>query len=210
MTVDRSVLAAFDFDETLTRRDTVVPFLRRLAGNRRLGSGIALRSVRTFQALARRDRHLLRSIVTEVVFTGRPIDAVELAAAEFGDQLAADGLRDDTVARLRWHLAEGHRVVIVSASYEQYVRRVAQHLGIHGVIATRLDVVDGRCTGRLHGPNCRGAEKVRRLEEWLAEQDLDRADVTVWAYGDSSGDRDLLAWSDHPVWATDPLTSVSP
>ena len=92
MTVDAPVLAAFDFDETLTRRDTVVPFLRRLAGNRRLGSGIALRSVRTFQALARRDRHLLRSIVTEVVFTGRPIDAVELAAAEFGDQLAADGV----------------------------------------------------------------------------------------------------------------------
>jgi phosphatidylglycerophosphatase C len=205
-----TTVAAFDFDETLTRRDTVVPFLQLVAGRRRLGSGMALRSVRTFQALARRDRHLLRTVVTEVVFAGRPIDEVERSAERFGDRIVADLLRSDTVARLRWHLDEGHRVVIVSASYEQYLHRVAAHLGVHEVLATRLDVVDGRCTGRLDGPNCRGPEKVRRLEHWLDEEGLSRDEITVWAYGDSPGDRDLLAWADHPVWVSGPLTSVSP
>lgn len=203
-------VAAFDFDATLTRRDTVVPFLRLLASRRRIGGGVAMRSVRTFQALARRDRHLLRSVVTEVVFAGRPIAEVDRLAADYGERLVGEALRDDTVARLRWHLDHGHLVVIVSASYEQYVRRVGEHLGVDGVLATRLDVVDGRCTGRLDGPNCRGAEKVRRLEAWLGIRELARPDITLWAYGDSSGDRELLAWADHPVWTTEALTSVSP
>ena len=209
-TTASTTVAAFDFDETLTTRDTVVPFLRLLASRRRLGTGIAMRSVRTFQALARRDRHLLRSVVTEVVFTGRPIDEVERLAADHGRRIAEALLRADTVDRLGWHLSQGHLVVIVSASYEQYLGVVATHLGIDGVVATRLDVVDGRCTGRLDGPNCRGPEKVRRLEAWLSERGLQREAITLWAYGDSVGDRELLAWADHPVWVTEPLASVSP
>lgn len=207
---DGTTIAAFDFDETLTQRDTVVPFLRLNASRRRIGVGVAARGVRTFQALARRDRHLLRSVVTEVVFAGRPIADVERLAADFGTTIADSMLRDDTVARLDWHRRQGHVVVIVSASYEQYVHVVGDRLGVDGVVATRLEVVDDRCTGRLDGPNCRGPEKVRRLEGWLAGRGVDRADVTLWAYGDSAGDRELLEWADHPVWVTGRLASVSP
>jgi phosphatidylglycerophosphatase C len=115
------------------------------------------------------------------------------------------------VARARWHVDQGHRVVIVSASYEQYVQVVADHLGLHGVIATKLEVgLDGRLTGRLDGPNCRAAEKVRRLDEWLVSNGLTRESVELWAYGDSSGDRELLAAADHPIWAKGPLGSVEP
>ena len=208
--IEPTAIAAFDFDETLTTRDTVVPFMRLMASRRRIGAGVALRGVRTFQALARRDRHLLRSVATEIVFSGRPIDDVERLAAGFGSSIVDGMLRDDTVARLDWHRQEGHLVVIVSASYEQYVHVVGDVLGVDGVVATRLDVVEGRCTGRLAGPNCRGPEKVRRLEAWLTERGLRRDDLTLWAYGDSSGDRELLEWADHPVWVSAPLASVAP
>ncbi len=206
----RTTVAAFDFDETLTRRDTVVPFLRLMASRRRIGAGVALRGVRTFQALARRDRHLLRSVATEVVFAGRPIAEVERLAATFGSTIVDGMLRDDTVARLDWHRRQGHLVVIVSASYEHYVHIVGEQLGVDGVLATRLDVADGTCTGRLDGNNCRGPEKVRRLDAWLADRGIRRDELTLWAYGDSSGDRELLAWADHPVWVTEPLASVAP
>lgn len=207
---ETTTIAAFDFDETLTRADTVVPFMRLMASRRRIGAGVALRGVRTFQALARRDRHLLRSVATEVVFTGRPLADVERLAAGFGASIVDGMLRADTVARLDWHRQQGHLVVIVSASYEQYVHVVGDRLGVDGVVATRLEIVDGHCTGRLDGANCRGPEKVRRLADWLTDRGIRRDETTLWAYGDSVGDRELLEWSDHPVWVTEPLASVAP
>ena len=205
----QTTVAAFDFDGTLTSRDTVVPFLRLLVGNRGLAGALVRSSRSVVPALARRDRDTLRAVATERVFRGRAIGEVDAHAVTYGEAVHRSWLRPDTTGRLRWHLDEGHRVVVVSASYEQYVRVVARRLGIEAVLATRLDVgPDDVCTGRLLGPNCRGAEKVVRLGAWLAEQGLSRDEVVLWAYGDSAGDRDLLAAADHPNWVTDRLSSV--
>jgi phosphatidylglycerophosphatase C len=101
--------------------------------------------------------------------------------------------------------------VIVSASYEPYVSVVAEALNVSNVVATRLELdAADVCTGGIDGPNCRAAEKVNRLERWLAAQGLTRAEIELWAYGDSPGDRELLAWADHPVWVREPLDSVAP
>lgn len=205
-----TVVAAFDFDETLTRRDTVVPFLRRLAGDRRLALGLLARSHRLASAAVQRNRDALRAMATDQVFRGRPIAEVDEQARVYGDEIFAAGLRPDTAARLTWHRDAGHRVVIVSASYEQYVRVVGEHLGVDAVIATRLEVESQRCTGRLLGANCRGPEKLTRLRDWLADQDLALQDVTLWAYGDSRGDRELLAAAQHPHWVRQRLDSVAP
>jgi phosphatidylglycerophosphatase C len=207
----RTVVTAFDFDGTLTRSDSVVPFLRLVVGRGRLIGRLARRGHKVVGALARRDRDRLKQIASEAVFRGVPRSRVEALALEHGRAIVANGLRDDVVARLRWHLAQGHQAVIVSASYEPYVRVVAESLDVSEVIATRL-VIDASdvCTGALDGANCRAAEKVRRLEHWLSRRGLDRADVELWAYGDSAGDRELLAAADHPVWVNDPLDSVAP
>lgn len=205
-----TVVAAFDFDETLTRRDTVVPFLRRLAGDRGLALGLLARSHRLAPAAVQRNRDALRAMATDQVFRGRPIVEVEEHAQAYGDQIFAVGLRPDTAARLTWHREAGHRVVIVSASYEQYVQVVGEHLGVDAVIATRLEVESERCTGRLLGANCRGPEKLVRLRGWLATQGLTLDEVTLWAYGDSSGDRELLGAAHHPHWVRRPLDSVAP
>jgi len=210
MTPSPVTVAAFDFDETLTRRDTVVPFLRRLAGGRGLALGMLARSHRLAPAAVRRNRDLLRAMATDQVFRGRSIAEVEMRAHEYGEQIYAVGLRPDTAARLAWHREAGHRIVIVSASYEHYVHVVGEHLGVDGVLATRLEVEADRCTGRLLGANCRGAEKVARLRGWLGDQGLGLDDVVLWAYGNSSGDRELLAAAQHPHWVRAPLDSVSP
>ena len=207
----KPVVVAIDFDETITTGDTVVPFMLRVAGPAGLALGLLRRLPRLVPALVRRDRSAVRAVGTAAVFTGRPAARITELARAWGREIVASKLRDDVVARLRWHLAAGHRVVIVSASYEDYLHVVAEHLGLHGAVGTRLEVgPDGRCTGRLHGANCRAAEKVVRLDEWLAGQGLARAAVTLWAYGDSAGDRELLAVADHPVWAKETLASVAP
>ena len=205
-----TVVAAFDFDATLTRRDTVVPFLQRLAGRRSIAAGLLTRPHRVGPAAARRDRDALRAVATELVFRGRDVREVEAAAEDHAAAIVAAGLRDDTVGRLDWHRGAGHRVVVVTASYEVYAIRVGELLGVDVVLGTRLEVRDRRCTGHLDGPNCRGPEKVRRLAAWLADEGLSLDTVTLWAYGDSSGDRELLGVADHPHWVRDPLASVTP
>ena len=205
-----TVVAAFDFDKTLTTKDTVVPFLRRFTSTPSFARSLLPHTMRVVPAVARRDRDHLRELATRIVFTGRPVVEVERQASDHGVTIADRWLRPDTLARLHWHRDRGHRVVIVSASYEQYVRVVADRLGGLAVIATLLDVADGRCTGALRGENCRGPEKVRRLDAWLSGIGLRRGDVTLFAYGDSAGDRELLAAADHPQWVRGPLASVAP
>jgi phosphatidylglycerophosphatase C len=207
----RPVIVATDFDETISDRDCVIPFMFRVAGRGPFLIGLLRRLPRLVTAVVRRDRNAIRAVGTESAFTGRHHAVVERIAREWGREIVGRHLRDDVVARIAWHLGEGHRVVIVSASYEPYLRVVGEHLGVHGIVGTQLEVgADGRCTGGLAGPNCRAAEKVVRLDAWLAAQGLSRDGVTLWAYGDSAGDRQLLAAADHPVWAREPLASVAP
>ena len=163
-----------------------------------------------FVALVRRDRDRLRAAATRAVFTGMPDAEVRAAGQRWAAEIVAARLRDDTPARVRWHVAQGHRVVLVSASYEVYLDEVAAALGAEAALGTQLAVRDGRCTGALAGANCRGAEKVARLSAWMAASGLTRDEVELWAYGDSAGDRELLAAADHAVWVTGPLDSVAP
>jgi phosphatidylglycerophosphatase C len=205
-----TTIAAFDFDATLTRRDSVIPFLARVVGITRLLLGLATRPHRVLPALVRRDRDALRALATDVALRGVGRAEFDRHAEQHAAAIIEGGLRADTTARLRWHRDQGHRVVIVSASYEYYVRVVGDHLGVDEVLATRTEF-DGEdcCTGRLAGANCRAEEKVRRLEAWLEVIGVTRDQATIWAYGDSNGDRAMLEFADHPVWVTEPLASVA-
>lgn len=193
----RPVVAAFDLDGTLTTRDCVTPFLRRVAG-RALARRIAVRPLAFATAAARRDRDRLKELATQAL-AGLDAAAVAHEGAAFADDVRTAWLREDVLARLRAHQERGHATVIVSASYEAYVTPLGALLGVDGTLATRLEQDGaGRLTGRLDGPNCRGPEKVMRLRAWLERAGLDGA--VLWAYGDSDGDRELLALAVHPVW----------
>ena len=117
----------------------------------------------------------------------------------FASEIAARHLRAEAVARAEWHRAQGHRIVIVSASLANYLRPIAEELRFDAVLATELEVgPDGRLTGRMLGENVRGPEKARRLDSWIASE-LGGVEPFVWAYGDSSGDKELWARADRAV-----------
>ena len=194
-------VAAFDVDGTLTRRDCVVPFLRQVAGTGVLGRRLAGRVVTVTDLVRRRDRDGLKAVATAAAFAGQPLDRVEQLAVEFAESVFATGLRRDTVAQLDEHRERGDTVVLVSASFEVYLRPLAGLLGVDDVLAARLEVgPDGVLTGRMAGANCRGPEKVRRLHVWLDDHAGGREAVHVTAYGDSPGDRELLGDADVAHW----------
>ena len=125
------------------------------------------------------------------------------ASIAFAEHHVATKLRTDTKARLDWHRAKGHKVVLVSASPELYVTRVGELVGADGVVATRLAVdPSGRLTGRYEGRNCRGAEKFSRVTSWMRSEGLmgsSEQTPYLWAYGNSRGDLRLLQAADRGV-----------
>jgi HAD superfamily hydrolase (TIGR01490 family) len=184
-------LAAFDLDGTLTRRDTLLPFLHRAVGRDRAYRALLASSLPLARAAAlsgpHRDR--AKAAVLQRLLAGMPLAELAAAAEAYADDVVAFQLRPETRERVEWHRGEGHELVLVSASPELYVEPIGRRLGFDEVLATRLEVGgDGRLTGRLVGANCRGPEKVVRLREWRGD-----ALVVAYAYGDSAGDREMLA-----------------
>lgn len=203
----RPVVAAFDVDGTLTTRDCVLPFLWRVA-RLRLPAALARHPLDLARALARRDDNGLKALAVGAL---RGVPLAE--AAGQGEELArlvwSKRMRPDTVARLERHRHLGHRVVLVSASLEPYLLPLGATLGVDAVLCTRLALgPGGRLTGEIEGLNCRGPEKARRLSAWLEENGLSGAEL--WAYGDSSGDHELLATAHHPVWVRGRSLSPDP
>ena len=180
----------FDFDGTLTRRDTLLPFLRRTRGASRTSIALLATSL-----LLLRDRDAAKEAVLRRLLAGQDVDDLRAAATLFADTVITRALRASALERVESHKSEGHELVIVTASPELYVGQIGERLGFAAVLGTRLETDgNGRLTGRLEGRNCRGAEKVERLRAWLGEAD---GAVTVHAYGDSAGDRQLWEFADH-------------
>ncbi len=200
------IVAAFDFDGTITRRDTVVPFLAYACGNARVARALAAVAPQLAMALAGRgERDDSKEALLHRLLAGREAEPIVAAGRAFARRLANDSrrLRADTLEKVQRHRAAGHELVLVSASLTTYLEPIAPLLGFDAVLATTLEIgPDGRFTGRLVGRNCRGIEKVNRLRAWLGDDNGDdageRAECVIWAYGDSSGDTELLAMAHQP------------
>ncbi|MDO9401644.1 MAG: HAD family hydrolase [Polaromonas sp.] len=191
-------VAAFDFDGTLTRRDTLLPYLRRGLGWPRFLLAL-LRSSPWLAAYAcgLTSNHQAKARLLQVSLGGRSALAVDQWSADFVARYLPDQWQEEMLARLRQHQQRGHCCVMVSASPGIYLRRVGDVLGMDAVICTELEVHAGVHTGRMATPNCHGEEKVLRLQAWLAGRADPRAPITLHAYGDSRGDLPLLNLADY-------------
>lgn len=187
---ERTVLAIFDFDGTLTRRDTLLPFLRYAVGT----AAFVVRLVSVLPVLAAmalgivgRDRAKER--VLRRFFRGMPAERLARLGRDFAQERLPALVRAQALEKLAWHRARGHRCVLASASPDVYLEPWARAAGFDDVVASNLEYdTRGRVTGRLAGGNCRGEEKLRRLEARFG----DLRELGVYGYGDSSDDRPFL------------------
>jgi phosphatidylglycerophosphatase C len=190
-------IAAFDFDGTITQRDTLLGYLLAVGGPGRTVASLGRHS--TGMARGLRDdaaRDAAKERVVGQVVRGRRLDELDDAGVRYAATLPSR-FRPDVVERIEWHRSEGHELVIVSASLVHYLRPVAASLGFDDVIGVELEFDESRvATGRLARANVRGPQKEARLREWWG----DRPATELWAYGNSSGDEDLLAMADHATW----------
>jgi phosphatidylglycerophosphatase C len=187
-------IVAFDFDGTLTVRDTFSAFLAWREGPFGYLAGLVKLVPDIVDYLRDHDRGRLKAAVVARFLGGVARADIEESARRFAEGHARALLRPDAVRAWRRWQSQGARLVIVTASPEEIVAPFARGLGAESLISTRL-AYDGadRLTGALDGANCRGPEKVRRLKDAFGE-DL-RLEA---AYGDTDGDREMLAMAEQP------------
>lgn len=193
---ERRPIAGFDFDGTLTIRDSYAGFLRWRAGPLRWAAGLARIAPAGTAWLAHRDRGRLKAAATRVFLRGVPRAQLEADAEGYAAEAFDRLVRPDALLAWRAHGEAGDARVIVTASPETVVAPFAARLGADRLIGTRLAFDSaGVATGGFDGANCRGPEKVTRLEAAYAP-----GVRLVAAYGDTSGDREMLAVADRPGW----------
>ena len=187
-------VAAFDFDGTMVPGDSLIPFVWRTAGARRFLLAVLRHGLRIALAsgVGIGSRDAAKEAFIHSTLGGLALADVRKAGEAFAAQFERK-VDPSSLDRLRWHREQGHELVLVSASLEVYLGPLAEKLGFDTLLATRLGVDgDDRLTGALDGPNVRAHEKVVRLRRWLGGERCE-----LWAYGDSAGDRELLALADH-------------
>jgi phosphatidylglycerophosphatase C len=194
------VVAAFDLDGTLTNGGSVFPWLKSIAGRARTWrAALSLALPLTVGALrsSRWADNAKERLFTKLL-AGLDEQSVAAESRTFAvEHLAHEG-RAQLLERLSWHRERGHDIVLVSASPQLYVDVMTEELMANGGLGTRLAVDPrGRLTGGYLGKNCRGTEKMRRLDEWIVGRNYG-APPEIFAYGNSRGDRRMLAGATHP------------
>lgn len=187
-------LVAFDFDGTLTVKDSFNAFLAWRTPPLRLLTGALSLGPAGIRYLADRDRGAIKAAAVRALLGGVVRLQLAAEAEAFAEACARQLFRPDALERWAAHKAADDELVIVTASPEDVIAPFARRLGAHRLIGTRLqsDAQD-RITGGFDGPNCRAAEKVARLEQVYGPGVRLKA-----AYGDTSGDIEMLARADQP------------
>lgn len=201
MDTRKITVAAFDFDGTLTRRDSLLPFLLYAAGP----VNFAIKMTKASPALLAYAARLMRNDTAKekllrTFLHQRPLADIEAIGTRFARERVPAMLLGDAYARFLWHKGQGHVCVLVSASLVHYLEPWAKSVGFDHVIGSQLASDDnGLVSGRLDGGNCYGEQKASRLRAWLGARE-----AIIHAYGDSRGDREMLAMADHPYYRTMP------
>lgn len=186
------ILALFDFDGTITTRETMPDFVRAVVPRARLRLWGTLLApwVAGYKAGLVSGTNI-REKIARAGFRGMPVADYQAAGECFAREMLPTVLRPEAMARLAWHKARGDTVVVVSGGFDVYLSHWCRAQGIE-LICSKLEVVDGVLTGRFDGAQCVLEEKAKRVRERYVLRNYS----AVYAYGDTAEDAELLALAD--------------
>jgi phosphatidylglycerophosphatase C len=193
-----SALAVFDLDGTITRRDTLLPFLLECLWRRPWRLPRLLWAVPMLCGyLIHRDRGRFKGGLIHATLGGLSRDYLEHCVAQFVPRVLHEGLYAEALRAIEAHRRSGDRLVLMSASTDLYVPLIGHALGFAQTLCTQVRWrADGRLDGRLATANCQGAEKRRCLEALIARERPAR----VYAYGNSRDDLLHMRLAQHGIF----------
>lgn len=191
-------IAAFDFDGTLTYRDTLIPFFFFAFGKPRTFLKLSALSPQLLRfPLGLQSRQATKELLLKSFIGGLPTALVEPLVHRFMEGPIWPLIRPAAWQRFQWHKAQGHTCILVSANIDLLLKPWATKVGFDHLIASSLETNDSQeITGFIQGKNCWGQEKADRLTALIGT----RSDCLLFAYGDSRGDEEMLQMADFPCY----------
>ena len=196
--LNKFVVAAFDFDGTMTKHDSLYDFFKYSAGTLETYF-IFLQHLPKFIGFGLKifSRQDLKESLLKSFFKGIPITDLRLKGEAFAFDVIPQLLKKEALTKLKWHQGQGHRCILVSANMDVYLDYFAKNNQFDDCLCTKAAFDEkGFVTGYIQGKNCRGEEKVCRLTELLGPKE----DYILYAYGDSDGDKEMLELADYPFY----------
>jgi len=183
-----ATLVLFDLDGTLTKKDSLSDFLKYFMGKSRYYRGILFLSpVLLAYKLKLIPNYKAKERLTTYFFKG--VDVIEFQ--QIADDYSRDELdkiiKSDAFNRIKWHQEKGHKIVVVSASIECWLREWCKKYNLD-LVGTKLESKHSKLTGKFSTLNCYGIEKVNRIKERYNISDYE----VIYAYGNSKGDKEML------------------
>jgi len=182
------LIAFFDFDGTITTKDTLLEFIKFSRGRFRYYIGFLLNSP---WLVAMKLKVISNQTAKQRIFTwffrNHSLDDFQEQCSRFATTAIPGLLRPKALKEIQLLQEKGATVVVVSASPENWILPWARTLSL-SVISTRLETANNVLTGRIYLRNCHGKEKCARIRENYQLEDFS----DIYAYGDSSGDKPML------------------
>ena len=181
-------IAFFDFDGTITYKDSLLEFIKYSKGKERFYLGFLFNSpyIVSYKLKLISNQSAKEKVLT-YFYRNMPLSNFQQLCDSFAANVLPKLIRPKALEEIRKLQTAGTEVVIVSASPYNWIQKWADSMGIR-VISTELETVDDKLTGKLGCKNCYGEEKVRRIKEVYNLSNYDE----VFAYGDTRGDLPML------------------
>ena len=191
---DKTSLALFDFDGTISNKDSFVAFMKFTHGT----PVFVFRMAMGFMTFAGWKLGLVKSHVTKVkalrsFYKDWTEERMTDARRRFTSEVIPTILFPKALDRIAWHKEQGHRIIVVTASCDAWLGDWTRQMDWE-ILCTEMELKDGAFTGELSKPNCRGKEKVNRVKQHLELESY----LEIYAYGNDHGDNQMLAIATHP------------
>lgn len=193
MLLPNNTIAAFDFDGTITTKDTLFDFIEFYVGKKKLLTGLFILSPLLISyKLGFIKNDIAKQRLFAHFFKNKNIEEFNRTCQNYIPRIEKIA-RAEIIDKIRWHQNQGHLVIIISASISNWIQPWANKIGIDNIIATEISIKNNRIKGIFSTPNCYGQEKVNRLLKLFPNRD----EYTLYAYGDSLGDKELFSIANH-------------
>ena len=189
-------IAFFDFDGTITTKDTLLEFIKFSKGSFLFYLGFLINSpYLVAMKLGLISNQVAKEKVLRFFFKNKDINEFNELCNKFALEEIPKLIRLKAKQEIKKLKTDGFVIVVVSASPENWIQKWSFSEGLE-LIASKLEVNNGKITGKILGKNCHGVEKLKRIKEKYIIEDY----KVIYAYGDTSGDRPMLNVATHSYY----------